>query len=128
MTSPWRWSAANGRPRSSGIFWRGNHARFSDLQRQFSDTTRKMLTQQLRELRPTAWCNREVYPQVPPKVEYSLTLKGKSIFFPSSSRCATGANSICRIEPERNDAASARIVLAATLSGGITSMEILDQK
>ncbi|MBI1919568.1 MAG: helix-turn-helix transcriptional regulator [Geobacter sp.] len=54
--------------------------RFSDLQRQFSDTTRKMLTQQLRELETDGLVHREVYPQVPPKVEYSLTDKGRSIF------------------------------------------------
>ena len=53
--------------------------RFSDLQRQFSDTTRKMLTQQLRELEADGLVHREVYPQVPPKVEYSLTEKGCSI-------------------------------------------------
>ena len=54
--------------------------RFSDLQRQFADTTRKMLTQQLRELEADGLVHREVYPQVPPKVEYSLTEKGKTIF------------------------------------------------
>lgn len=54
--------------------------RFSDLQRQFADTTRKMLTQQLRELEADGLVHREVYPQVPPKVEYSLTDKGRSIF------------------------------------------------
>jgi DNA-binding HxlR family transcriptional regulator len=54
--------------------------RFSELQRQFSDTTRKMLTQQLRELEADGLVHREVYPQVPPKVEYSLTEKGRSIF------------------------------------------------
>lgn len=54
--------------------------RFSDLQRQFSDTTRKMLTQQLRELEGDGLVHREVYPQVPPKVEYSLTEKGESIY------------------------------------------------
>lgn len=53
--------------------------RFSDLQRQFSDTTRKMLTQQLRELEADGLVHREVYPQVPPKVEYSLTAKGNTI-------------------------------------------------
>lgn len=53
--------------------------RFSDLQRQFADTTRKMLTQQLRELEADGLVHREVYPQVPPKVEYSLTEKGASI-------------------------------------------------
>ncbi|MFH0780457.1 MAG: helix-turn-helix domain-containing protein [Pseudomonadota bacterium] len=54
--------------------------RFSELQRQFSDTTRKMLTQQLRELEADGLVHREVYPQVPPKVEYSLTEKGRSIY------------------------------------------------
>jgi DNA-binding HxlR family transcriptional regulator len=54
--------------------------RFSELQRQFIDTTRKMLTQQLRELEADGLVHREVYPQVPPKVEYSLTAKGQSIF------------------------------------------------
>jgi len=54
--------------------------RFSDLQRQFSGTTRKMLTQQLRELEADGLVHREVYPQVPPKVEYSLTEKGRSIY------------------------------------------------
>jgi DNA-binding HxlR family transcriptional regulator len=53
--------------------------RFSDLQRQFSDTTRKMLTQLLRELEADGLVHREVYPQVPPKVEYSLTAKGTTI-------------------------------------------------
>ncbi|WP_319589067.1 helix-turn-helix domain-containing protein [uncultured Desulfobulbus sp.] len=53
--------------------------RFSELQRQFAETTRKMLTQQLRELEADGLVHREVYPQVPPKVEYSLTEKGKSI-------------------------------------------------
>jgi DNA-binding HxlR family transcriptional regulator len=54
--------------------------RFSALQRQFSDTTRKMLTQQLRELEADGLVHREVYAQVPPKVEYSLTEKGRSIY------------------------------------------------
>ncbi len=54
--------------------------RFSALQRQFSNTTRKMLTQQLRELEADGLVHREVYAQVPPKVEYSLTEKGRSIY------------------------------------------------
>jgi len=53
--------------------------RFSELQRQFADTSRKMLTQQWRELERDGLVHREVYPQVPPKVEYSLTDKGRSI-------------------------------------------------
>lgn len=64
--------------------------RFSDLQRQFSDTTRKMLTQQLRELETDGLVHREVYPQVPPKVEYSLTDKGRSIYPILEQMCVWG--------------------------------------
>ena len=66
----------------ASILWHLAQAtmRFSDLQRQFSGTTRKMLTQQLRELEADGLVHREAYPQVPPKVEYSLTEKGKSIY------------------------------------------------
>lgn len=53
--------------------------RFSELQRRFPETTRKMLTQQLRELEEDGLIHREVYPQVPPKVEYSFTEKGRSV-------------------------------------------------
>jgi DNA-binding HxlR family transcriptional regulator len=53
--------------------------RFSELQRYFAGTTRKMLTQQLRELERDGLVHREVYPQVPPKVEYWLTDKGRNI-------------------------------------------------
>jgi DNA-binding HxlR family transcriptional regulator len=64
--------------------------RFSDLQRQFSDITRKMLTQQLRELEADGLVHREVYPQVPPKVEYSLTEKAQSIYPILDQMCAWG--------------------------------------
>ena len=39
----------------------------------------KMLTQQLRELEAQHLINREVFPVIPPKVEYSLTETGKSL-------------------------------------------------
>lgn len=41
--------------------------------------TQKMLTQQLRELENDGIIHREVYPVVPPKVEYSLTDYGKTL-------------------------------------------------
>lgn len=64
--------------------------RFSDLQRLFADTTRKMLTQQLRELEADGLVHREVYPQVPPKVEYSLTSKGTTIIPMLNLMCEWG--------------------------------------
>lgn len=64
--------------------------RFSELQRQFCDTTRKMLTQQLRELEAAGLVHREVYPQVPPKVEYSLTKRGESIYPVLEKMCEWG--------------------------------------
>ena len=56
-----------------------NVMRFSELQKQISGITPKMLTQQLRELEAHQLLHREVYPIIPPKVEYSLTDLGKSL-------------------------------------------------
>jgi DNA-binding HxlR family transcriptional regulator len=53
--------------------------RFSELRRGLDGVTQKMLTQQLRELEAEGIVNRKVYPQVPPKVEYSLTGEGQSL-------------------------------------------------
>ena len=53
--------------------------RFSDLRRALPGLTPKMLTQQLRALERDGVVRRKVYPEVPPKVEYSLTGRGKSL-------------------------------------------------
>ena len=55
-----------------------NTLRFSELGKLVSATP-KMLTQQLRELENDNLVHREVYPVIPPKVEYSLTELGKSL-------------------------------------------------
>ena len=52
--------------------------RFSQLSKVIRGATPKMLTQQLRELESQNLIHREVYPVVPPKVEYSLTETGRS--------------------------------------------------
>ena len=53
--------------------------RFSELQRAIPGVSQKMLIQQLRELERHDILRREVHPEVPPKVEYSLTDIGKAL-------------------------------------------------
>jgi len=53
--------------------------RFSELQRAMPEITKKMLTSQLRELEYNGIIHREVYQQVPPKVEYSMTEYGNTL-------------------------------------------------
>ena len=53
--------------------------RFNELQRLMADTSQRMLTLQLRELEDDGIVHREVYPQVPPKVGYSLTAFGATL-------------------------------------------------
>jgi DNA-binding HxlR family transcriptional regulator len=53
--------------------------RFSELNRLIPRSTKKMLTQQLRELERDAIVSRKVYAQVPPRVEYSITRHGESL-------------------------------------------------
>ena len=53
--------------------------RFSALHKLVKSATPKMLSQQLRELESQNLIHREVYPVIPPRVEYSLTELGKSL-------------------------------------------------
>jgi DNA-binding HxlR family transcriptional regulator len=53
--------------------------RFSALRRSINGITEKMLTSQLRDLESKGLVERKVYPVVPPHVEYSLTLFGRSL-------------------------------------------------
>lgn len=53
--------------------------RFGELKRALSGITQQMLSKNLKELEGSKLVIRKVYPQIPPKVEYSLSEKGKSI-------------------------------------------------
>ena len=53
--------------------------RYGELKRLLSPITHKMLSTQLKELEKDGLINRTEYQQVPPKVEYSLTPKGRDL-------------------------------------------------
>lgn len=71
--------------------------RFSELQRAMPNITKKMLTQQLRELENDGIIFRNVYHQVPPKVEYSLTETGETLRAVLNIMCAWGEKRIKEI-------------------------------
>ena len=53
--------------------------RFSDLCRAIPDVSQKMLTSTLRKLEADDLLSRTIYPDVPPRVEYKLTKRGKTL-------------------------------------------------
>ncbi len=53
--------------------------RFNELRRLFPKISQRMLTNQLRQLEADGLLHREVYAQIPPKVEYSLTERGRTL-------------------------------------------------
>jgi len=63
------------------IIWilKDDSKRYGELRRSLPKVTHKMLIQQLRELEHAEIITRKVFPEIPPKVEYSLTLLGKSV-------------------------------------------------
>lgn len=53
--------------------------RFNEMRRLMTDCSQKMLSQTLKNLEQCHLVHREVYPEVPPRVEYSLTETGKDL-------------------------------------------------
>ena len=79
----------------------GTH-RFAELRRKIPGVSERMLTQQLRELERDGVLRREVYPEVPPKVEYSLTEYGQTLRPICERMCDWGVSHMKR----RNSSAS----------------------
>lgn len=68
--------------------------RYSELKRALGSVTHKMLSSQLKELETSGIIIRTEYPQVPPKVEYSLSAIGQSMMPILQSLCKWGTENI----------------------------------
>ncbi|MBV2365656.1 helix-turn-helix transcriptional regulator [Streptomonospora sp. NEAU-YY374] len=75
--------------------------RFAELRRGLPGVSEKMLVQHLREMEEDGLVHREVYRQVPPKVEYSLTEHGVSLNAALEALGRWGTERIARIGAER---------------------------
>lgn len=75
------------------LLWQicGGHIRFNELRRLIPEVSQKMLSQQLRELQQDGLICRHVYPETPPKVEYSLTEYGRTLEPVFDVLCAWGS-------------------------------------
>ncbi|CAH1197278.1 MULTISPECIES: winged helix-turn-helix transcriptional regulator [Paenibacillus] len=65
--------------------------RFNEMQRQLGAVTYKVLSAQLKELEADGLVKRVEYPQIPPKVEYSLTPRGQTLLPVLEQLCEWGA-------------------------------------
>ena len=64
--------------------------RFNQMRRYLKTISDKTLSQQLKELEADGLVHREEYPQIPPKVEYSLTERGQSLMVVLKQMCVWG--------------------------------------
>lgn len=64
--------------------------RFNEMQRYLKNVADKTLSQNLKELERDGLIVRTVYPQIPPKVEYTLTERGKSLMSVLDKLCDWG--------------------------------------
>ena len=74
--------------------WKKEVLRYSELKRALGKVTHKMLSSQLKELENSGMIERKEYPQVPPKVEYRLSEKGKSVMPILSAFCKWGCEHV----------------------------------
>ena len=85
----------------------GTH-RFAVLRRKIPGVSERMLTQQLRELEEDGIVHREVYPEVPPKVEYSVTEYGKTLRPITEVMCEWGQRHMRRVSAKKRSAAAGK--------------------
>jgi len=75
--------------------------RFTDLRRQIPKVTQRMLTQQLRDLERHGLVQRVYHPEIPPRVEYSITALGRSLDPIFKSVCDWATENMGRVEKVR---------------------------
>lgn len=66
--------------------------RFNEMKKYIGEISYKTLSNNLKELEADGFVHREEYPQIPPKVEYSLTERGKSLIPILDMMCEWGDN------------------------------------
>ena len=76
--------------------------RFGELMRKMPGITQKMLTQQLRELENDQLVTRKVYAEVPPRVEYTLSKYGETLWPVLNAMAEWGRNHVEIQEGEQN--------------------------
>ena len=75
------------------ILWalKDNVMRFGELQKELPGVNTKMLTKQLRELEEDGVISRKIFPEVPPRVEYTITDFGRTLIPILEALCTWGA-------------------------------------
>ncbi|KAI9129988.1 helix-turn-helix domain-containing protein [Acaryochloris sp. CCMEE 5410] len=76
--------------------------RYGELQRGIGDISQRMLTRTLRDLERNGLVHREVYPVVPPKVEYSITPLGRTLNDVLRTLCKWSLENFNQVEAARD--------------------------
>ena len=80
--------------------------RFGELKRSVGNVSQKVLTVQLRAMEESGLVHREVYAEVPPRVEYSLTDRARSFIPLVENMIAWAQDNMAGILKDRNKKAS----------------------
>lgn len=75
--------------------------RYGELQREIGDVSQRMLTRTLRDLERNGLIKRNIYPVVPPRVEYSLTPLGETLNHVLKSLCDWSTENFHAVEAAR---------------------------
>jgi DNA-binding HxlR family transcriptional regulator len=83
-----------------------NTKRYGELQREIGNVSQRMLTRTLRDLEHNGLVQRQVYPVIPPMVEYSLTPLGRTLVEPLKTLCNWAREHFHEVEAARESNSS----------------------